>query len=119
MNSREKGREKLRGESLTETPELPDVGPYAYLIDLLLEVGPTNLTWSDLEAWNRLLGWFLNHWELRMIHRLGVVFTGAKNEYEGTKAVSPFVPSAPIEKIEQSIKDSLRQPLNNKGVRKQ
>tara|TARA_R110000772_G_scaffold268452_1_gene395608 strand:+ start:38556 stop:38861 length:306 start_codon:yes stop_codon:yes gene_type:complete len=98
-------------------PELPDIDPFAYIIDLLMEVGPVELSWSDLEAWNRMTRMDLDEWELRTIHRLASVYTRSSREYDDSKSISPFVPETPTAKIESKIRDSLRQPIGGRGMK--
>lgn len=117
LNTIEKGREVTRGASSDDKPALPDIDPYEYMIELLLQVGPVELSWSNLEAWHRMTRMGLNEWELRTIHRLAVVYTRSSREYHGTKAISPYIPETQVSSIESKIRESLRAPLGNKGIK--
>lgn len=120
LNTCDKGQQKSRRESLDEDKlELPDVDPFAYILDYVVEVGPIDLTWSDLKAWNEITGYQLSYWELITIKALAVTYTSSSRSYDGTKEVSPFVQVAPTAKLESSIRSALREPISGRGLRKQ
>ena len=82
----------------------------------MFEVGPFNLTWSDLKAWNEITGYELGYWELITTKRLARIYHNSFQEYDNTKSISPFVSEKHISKVEKSMRETLRQPLGHKGM---
>jgi broad specificity phosphatase PhoE len=76
------------------TPEFPPI-PTRYLVDWFFEIGPSSpggmagatLTWSEMEAWQRLTGISLEAWEARTIREMSRAFL--KQQHDSRKANCP------------------------------
>lgn len=95
---------------------MPAIGGYDYIIEMLLDVGPINLTWSDLRSWDKLTGMKANAWEFRTLKRLANIYTANSKIYNGSKDISPFVQESTGTKTQTSIRDTIRKPLS-KGIK--
>ena len=73
-------KEVSRGELLESEPLMPEVGPHLYIIDILMDVGPIDLTWNDLKAWNEISQMELNIWEFQTVKRLANIYTSSFRE---------------------------------------
>ena len=87
--SRSKGATKARIESVID-PIFPDIAPFDYLIDLLSQIGPSEINWVDLRAWQEITGIQLNYWEINVIRNLSILFTNKYQEYNNTNISSPY-----------------------------
>lgn len=95
---------------------MPEIGPYHYVIDMLLDVGPIDLTWSDLKSWNKITSIKANSWELKTLKRLADLYTSNSRKYSGSKDVPPFVQKTEGKKLDTNIKGSIRESLG-KGMK--
>lgn len=103
------GRSNRMGESRAvrmaadkvELP-LPAVKQGAYLLGYLLEVGPvfgggterTPITFSELQAWQHLVGVHLRPWECRMLRRLSRDYLTQSAEASSRSCPAPWTPPA-------------------------
>jgi hypothetical protein len=111
LYSSDKGSKKPRIEAQNEDFEFPDSGPAGYVIDYMFEVGPFELSWTDLQSWNQIMKYNLDAWELATIKKLARMYVNSYREYDDTNKVSPFVPEKAPMTIMKSIKDALRRPV--------
>jgi len=95
---------------------MPEIGPYSYVINMLMDVGPIDLTWKDLESWNRITQMNINGWEFRTLKRLANIYTANSRSYSGLDSISPFVQESGGEKLERNVRSALHQPLG-KGIK--
>ena len=49
-----KGAKSARIELMSNDPIMPDIAPFSYLIDLVVDIGIRDLTWQEIESWIRL-----------------------------------------------------------------
>lgn len=83
---------------------MPPTGAGRYLVDHLLEVGPTTstgmgagaLTWAELQAWQRQIGIELHPWELRMVRRLSRDFAVEAHRATAPDAAPPWREETPL-----------------------
>ncbi len=71
-------------------PIFPDIAPFDYLMELLGQIGPMEVSWSELKAWRDLTGITLDYWEVSTIRQLSVLFTNKFHEYNDTNISSPY-----------------------------
>lgn len=97
-------------------PDLPEVGPGAYLLGHLFEVGPVStagmgvgpITWGELQAWQVQTGIELQPWEARTVHRLSRDFAAETRRAEDPAAAAPMRPLM-TEDRRAAVADKLRQ----------
>ena len=111
LNTTEKDRSQPRIKLLEGEPSLPDIGPHQYIIDLMQDVGPIDLTWTELKSWITLTGIDLCAWESRIIMRLSHIYQSHMNQYNNTKATSPYVEVIEGEALQSNIKSILKQSV--------
>lgn len=88
---------------------MPDIAPFSYVIDLLSQIGPSEVTWQEISSWCSLTGIKLSVWESNTIKRLSAIYTSCANRYHDSTAVSPYK-SIEAPTIEDDV---LRQALRN------
>ena len=69
---------------------MPDIAPFSYVIDLLVQIGPSEVTWQEISSWCSLTGIKLSVWESNTIKRLSTIYTSCANRYHDSTAVSPY-----------------------------
>jgi len=69
---------------------MPDIAPFSYVIDLLSQIGPSEVTWQEISSWCALTGIKLSVWESNTIKRLSAIYTSCANRYHDSTAVSPY-----------------------------
>lgn len=83
-----------RGEAI----EMPPLRREAYyLIEYLLEVGPTGrdgavVEWSEIQAWQAMSGVHLSAWDAHMLRRLSAAFSKEVKRAESAAALPPLNP---------------------------
>lgn len=87
--SASKGAKKARLESVID-PVFPDIAPFDYLVDLIAQIGPHDISWTDLKAWQDITGMTLSKWEADSIRRLSILFTNKFQEYNDKNITSPY-----------------------------
>jgi hypothetical protein len=79
-------------------PDMPDLPYGQYLIDHLFEVGPTlssgvgpsPLSFSEIESWQRQMCIELHPWELRLLRRLSAEYCAESQAATKQGAPAPF-----------------------------
>lgn len=109
--SSSKGAKKARLESVID-PVFPDIAPFDYLVDLLSEIGPTEIDWVNLKAWQDLTGIYLDYWETSMIKNLSILFSNKFQEYNDSNISSPYrdidAPSVDAKAIQSMLRGDQR-----------
>ena len=88
---------------------MPDIAPFSYVIDLLAQIGPTEVTWQEISSWCNLTGIKLSAWESNTIKRLSAIYTSCAQRYQDSTAPSPFRSVEAPKSMDESIKAALRQ----------
>jgi hypothetical protein len=75
-------RKALRRHELSLLPDpiMPDIAPFSYIIDLLVQIGPSEVTWQEISSWCSLTGIKLSVWESNTIKRLSTIYTSCANK---------------------------------------
>ena len=93
-------------------PIFPDIAPFDYVIDLLSQIGPTEVSWTELKAWQDLTGISLDYWELNTIRNLSILFSNKFQEYNNTNISSPYrdidLPSVDQKAIQSLLRNDQR-----------
>jgi len=89
-------------------PIMPDIAPFSYVIDLLAQIGPSEVTWQEISSWCALTGIKLSEWESHTIKRLSSIYTSCASRYHDSTAVAPYkhIEAATID--DDAIKQALR-----------
>lgn len=69
---------------------MPEIAPFSYVIDLLAQIGPSEVTWQEIGSWSALTGIKLSVWESNTIKRLSAIYTSCANKYHDSTAVAPY-----------------------------
>lgn len=99
------GRRKSRAKALQEadaesnTLVLPDIGDGAYVIGMLQEaglasssgMGPTPLTWQEIEAWQRVTDSKPSLWDRLMIKELSEAYVAELTQATDLNRPDPYV----------------------------
>lgn len=88
---------------------MPEIAPFSYVIDLLSQIGPTEVTWQEISSWCSLTGIKLSVWESNTIKRLSAIYTSCAQRYHDSTAPSPFRSVEAPKSIDDKIKAALRQ----------
>lgn len=113
---------QTRLQEMTErglTPEFPDLGPERYLVDYLLEIGPTlptgmgaaPLTHGEIAAWQGNVGVRLQPWEARALRALSIEYVGTRAEAADPLCPPPYIAAGNAERrraVSRAISDALR-----------
>ena len=98
----------IKPNSKEATPE--EVGQFQYLIDLLIEIGPTLnrevLPWSEIQAYQKASGVTLCGWEARTIRKLSLTFSNSVKKYDGQRVPCPIY-----------TQPGMRQPIGKDKIR--
>jgi hypothetical protein len=111
-----------RLQELTErglTPDLPELGPERYLVDYLLEIGPTMptgmgavpLSHGEIAAWQGNVGVRLQPWEARELRRLSIEYVGTRAEAADPMCPPPYIATGSPDRrraVSRAIGDALR-----------
>jgi len=89
-------------------PVMPDIAPFSYVIDLLAQIGPSEVTWQEISSWCSLTGIKLSVWESSTIKRLSSIYSSCASRYHDSMTVAPYkhIEAPTIE--DDSIKQALR-----------
>lgn len=70
---------------------LPDVGPFDYLLELFFEIGisDTPTSWRELQAWQELTCTPMLIWELKLMKSLSGAYISSVKKYDGKDEISP------------------------------
>lgn len=88
---------------------MPEIAPFSYVIDLLSQIGPTEVTWQEISSWCSLTGIKLSVWESNTIKRLSAIYTSCAQRYQDSTAPSPYRSVEAPKSMDDSIKAALRQ----------
>jgi hypothetical protein len=88
---------------------MPDIAPFSYVIDLLSQIGPTEVTWQEISSWCNLTGIKLSAWESNTIKRLSSIYTSCTQRYHDSTAPSPFRSVEAPRPVDDAIKAALRE----------
>jgi len=88
---------------------MPDIAPFSYVIDLLAQIGPTEVTWQEISSWCNLTGIKLSAWESNTIKRLSSIYTSCTQRYHDSTAPSPFRSVEAPRPVDDAIKAALRE----------
>ena len=88
---------------------MPDIAPFSYVIDLLSQIGPTEVTWQEISSWCSLTGIKLSAWESNTIKRLSAIYTSCTQRYHDSTAPSPFRSVEAPRPVDDAIKAALRE----------
>jgi hypothetical protein len=87
---------------------MPDIAPFSYVIELLSQIGPSEVTWHEISSWCDLTGIKLSVWESNTIKRLSTIYTSCANRYNDSTAVSPYksieVPAIDDDAVKQALR---------------
>lgn len=87
---------------------MPEIAPFSYVIDLLVQIGPSEVTWQEISSWCSLTGITLSVWESNTIKRLSAIYTSCANKYHDSTAVSPYKSIEAPKVNDDDIKSALR-----------
>ncbi len=96
-------------------PLLPDVDAGQYLIDWLMEIGPTLpagmgsgvLTFSEIATWQQLVGLELQPWEVRALRRLSEDYLAESNAATDPRRPPPYGDRQRNPSIDRQIDEAL------------
>lgn len=88
---------------------MPEIAPFSYVIDLLAQIGPTQVTWQEISSWCSLTGIRLSVWESNTIKRLSAIYTSCTQRYHDSTAPSPFRSVEAPRPVDDAIKAALRE----------
>lgn len=88
---------------------MPDIAPFAYVIDLLTQIGPTEVTWQDISNWRSITGIELSAWESSTIKRLSAIYTSCAQRYQDSVSPSPYRSIEAPRPVDDAIKAALRE----------
>ena len=88
---------------------MPDIAPFSYVIDLLAQIGPIEVTWQEISSWCNLTGIKLSAWESNTIKRLSSIYTSCTQRYHDSTAPSPFRSVEAPRPVDDAIKAALRE----------
>ncbi len=85
------------------TPAMPPPGPAAYLLEYFWDIGPsasggmgpTPLTWAEIQAWQHVTGTPLRPWEARTLRRLSHEYINTLQASADPAAPAPYAPINP------------------------
>lgn len=91
---------------------MPDIAPFEYLVRLISEIGPFEISWLDLKVWQEMTGIYLSHWEFQNIKRLSSLFSSKFQDYNDSNISSPYrdvdVPSLDQKALQSMLRDDQR-----------
>lgn len=87
---------------------MPEIAPFSYVIDLLAQIGPSEVTWQEIGSWSALTGIKLSVWESNTIKRLSAIYTSCANKYHDSTMVSPYKSVEAPKVNDDDIKSALR-----------
>jgi hypothetical protein len=92
---------------------MPEIAPFSYIIDLLVEMGVSGLTWQEISSWCNLTGITLTMWESTTIKKLSAIYDSCAQRYNNA------VVSAPYRSIEHEATedDQIKLALRNSNLR--
>ena len=110
LTTSSKGAKSARIELMSNDPIMPDIAPFSYLIDLVVDIGIRDLTWQEIESWIRLTGIGLTAWEMRTIKKLSQLYQVCAQRFNDSVLPAPYrdVEADVSETLEQDIKAALR-----------
>jgi len=83
------------------------------LIELFYRVGPSKITWSDIDGFVNRTGIQLSGWESETIKWLTDVYTDSCREFSDAQLSAPYLPrKADQGKNAEGLKSMLRRPIN-------
>jgi len=88
---------------------MPEIAPFSYVIDLLAQIGPSEVTWQEIGSWSALTGIKLSAWESNTIKRLSAIYTSCATKYHDSTAVAPYKSVEALTVKDEDIKAALRQ----------
>lgn len=88
---------------------MPDIAPFSYIIDLLVQIGPSEVTWQEISSWCAITGIDLSVWESNTIKRLSAIYTSCAQRYHDSTAPSPYKSLEAPKTDDDAIKAALRQ----------
>lgn len=88
------------------TPDLPELGPERYLVDYLLEIGPTMptgmgvapLSHGEIAAWQSNVGICLQPWEARALRMLSIEYVGTRAEAADPACPPPYLSTGNVDR---------------------
>lgn len=106
-----------------DEPELPPIEAGAYIVDLLMEIGPAHegmagpvpITYRDLAAYEGVTGVPLDGFEARILRVLSIAWCAGINESRAHNAPPPYI-AAPTEASRARVAQRLKAAF---GDRKQ
>lgn len=96
---------------------MPEIGPAAYIIQLLLDFGISTSggfglapqSWTELYSWSELTARELTPWESETIIQMSRVFVSHHYMYDGKDLPSPYEPETlDREKVSHNVGSFLR-----------
>lgn len=118
LNSRAKDQKKSRASFLDDdvADRLPDVGPFSYIIDLLVKVGVAMnsgsgvhaITWQEIYAFTQSTSIRLSLWEAETIKKLSAVYANAIMQFDNKDVPAPYISEAEKQRLASSMKSTLR-----------
>lgn len=124
---RKANEQKTRFESMrdrNEPIEMPPVDSGGYLIDWLLDAGPdmagamgaSALTWSEIDAWQRLTGHTLAPWEADLLRHLSKAFVRQSIEAKDPDCPPPWL-AKPTDASRERVARQVAEAFGRRGKR--
>ena len=88
---------------------MPDIAPFSYVIDLLVQIGPSEVSWQEISSWCALTGIELSVWESNTIKRLSMIYSSCAQRYQDSTAPSPYRSVDAPRPVDDAIKAALRE----------
>jgi len=88
---------------------MPEIAPFSYVIDLLTQIGPSDITWQDISNWCSITGIKLSVWESSTIKRLSAIYSSCAQRYHDSTAPSPYRSVEASRPVDDVIKAALRE----------
>ena len=88
---------------------MPDIAPFSYVIDLLVQIGPSEVSWQEISSWCALTGIELSVWESNTIKRLSMIYSSCAQRYQDSIAPSPYRSVDAPRPVDDAIKAALRE----------
>lgn len=94
----DKKKKATRADKFGRMITMPEID-YTHLIDVLWEAGPgintgyglSVMPWQEIEAFCRLSGVALSHWEARLLRRMSRIYCSGLNRFDGVQCDAPRI----------------------------
>lgn len=115
--SRLERRRVVKGDGEQEPIPMPPLeGDEAYMIKLLMELGPVvnngmginGVSWQDINSWTLLTGVELSSWQASTLHLMSKAYANEYSRSNGENTHAPYIPEADDQEARDRVSAGLK-----------